>query len=301
MRANGLYQSDSPREKTKKNKRIGLYIRHGANRELGPLRIDAAHVVLAAGVLGSPALLLRSGLRAGLGFQVHSTAYVSARFSEPVYGWYGPTMSVAIEEFSDVDGHSGPGYMLENAAVHPVMNASVLADRGERFERAMQALPYLANTVVVSRDRTRGRIELDGDGAARFDYPVIREDVERLRHAFGNAARAYLAAGAREVFLPIHGYGPVRSENDLARLREVPLDPTRLSLLYAVHLFGGAPMGGQRETSICSIDGTCWDVRGLRVCDASALPSNTGVNPQITIMANALRIADAIAAEAAAS
>jgi choline dehydrogenase-like flavoprotein len=32
-------------------------------------------------------------------------------------------------------------------------------------------------------------------------------------------------------------------------------------------------------------------VRGLYIVDAASLPSATGVNPQITIMANALRIA----------
>ena len=72
---------------------------------------------------------------------------------------------------------------------------------------------------------------------------------------------------------------------------------SRLTLLYAVHLFGGAVMGASPERSFCSEDGACWDVRGLYVSDASSLPTNTGVNPQVTIMANALRIAGAAAAE----
>ena len=54
-------------------------------------------------------------------------------------------------------------------------------------------------------------------------------------------------------------------------------------------------MGGSRERSVCRPDGRVWDVEGLYVCDASSLPSNTGVNPQITILANALRIADGAA------
>ena len=39
---------------------------------------------------------------------------------------------------------------------------------------------------------------------------------------------------------------------------------------------------------------TVWDVGGLHVADAASLPSNTGVNPQITIMANALRVAETL-------
>ena len=44
----------------------------------------------------------------------------------------------------------------------------------------------------------------------------------------------------------------------------------------------------------CDDQGQCGGVRGLYVTDASGLPTNTGVNPQVTIMANALRIATAI-------
>lgn len=54
-------------------------------------------------------------------------------------------------------------------------------------------------------------------------------------------------------------------------------------------------MGGSAAAS-CRPDGACWDVRGLYVCDAAALPGNTGVNPQVTIVANALRVAAGIAA-----
>jgi choline dehydrogenase-like flavoprotein len=105
----------------------------------------------------------------------------------------------------------------------------------------------------------------------------------------------YLAAGALEVFWPVAGLAPIRDEADLARAAAIPLDPTRFTLLYAVHLFGGAAMGGSPETSVCDEAGAVWDVHGLHVVDAAGLPTNTAVNPQITIVANALRIADGIA------
>jgi cholesterol oxidase len=73
------------------------------------------------------------------------------------------------------------------------------------------------------------------------------------------------------------------------------LRPSDLAILYAVHLFGGAAMGGSPEQGVCDEAGRVFGVRGLHVVDAASLPSATGVNPQITIMANALRIADAMA------
>jgi choline dehydrogenase-like flavoprotein len=51
---------------------------------------------------------------------------------------------------------------------------------------------------------------------------------------------------------------------------------------------GGAPPAPCDET------GAHRGARGLYVTDASGLPTNTGVHPQITIMANALGVAGGI-------
>jgi choline dehydrogenase-like flavoprotein len=59
-------------------------------------------------------------------------------------------------------------------------------------------------------------------------------------------------------------------------------------------------MGGSPEQGFCDVAGRAWDVPGLHVVDASALPGNTGANPQITVMAHALRVADGIAARGGA-
>ena len=267
---------------------------------IGTLRVDADVVCVAAGVLGTPALLLRSGLAGdtplGRGIQFHSSVYVTARFPEPVLGFYGPTMAYAVTEWSDVNGHDGPGYMLENVTVSPSVTASSLPGFGAEHERVMEALPYLARAVVVLRDQTRGSVEAAGDGPASLSYQPVAGDLERIRDAVTQLARLYLAAGATEVLLPVNGFAPVRSEADLAPLAAAEFTPRALSLLYAVHLFGGAAMGGSRTQGFCDESGRAFDVAGLYVTDASALPSNTGANPQITILANALRVAAGIAA-----
>ena len=146
--------------------------------------------------------------------------------------------------------------------------------------------------------RTRGSATVDGDGRARITYEPIEEDLDRLRDGIAKIARAYLAADAVEVFPPIQSAGPIRSEAQLAATLHAAVGPSALASLYAVHLFGGAAMGGNPESSACNEMGEVWDVRGLYVTDASALPTNTGVNPQITIMANSLRVAAGIEAPA---
>jgi choline dehydrogenase-like flavoprotein len=267
-----------------------------------PLEVEAPLVVLAGGVLGTPAILLRSGVAAGRGLQLHSSVHVTARFPEPVHGYYGPTMAYGVSEFSDVNGAGGPGFMIENVTVDPVTTAGALPGFGDEHARRMATLPFLARALVVLRDRTRGTLELDGEGTPRVRYEPVAEDLERLRLGMASIARAYLAAGALEVWLPLHGAPAVLRESDLTALSEREVSPRTLTLLYAVHLFGGAAMARGAAGGPCDPSGAVRGVRGLYVSDASALPGNTGVNPQITILANALRVAEAaLAARGAAA
>jgi len=213
---------------------------------------------------------------------------VIARCREPINGYYGPTMGFTVTEFSTLLGSPGPGVMIENTATHPLSTASAIPGFGPEHASRMAQLPYLAKALVLVRDRTRGSIA--ADGSIRYEH--VADDFDRLRLGMYQAARAYLAAGAEEVWLPLLDFPSVRTETDLLPLLHAPLDASAFTLLYAVHLFGGATMG---DRGPCDESGRCRSVRGLYVSDAASLPSNTGVNPQVTIMANALRIASGIA------
>jgi choline dehydrogenase-like flavoprotein len=253
--------------------------------------IDAPIVCVAAGVLETPALLQRSDIPGvtGKGVAFHTSTHVIARCREPINGYYGPTMGFTVTEFSTLLGFPGPGVMIENTATHPLSTAAAIPGFGAEHAARMAQLPYLAKALVLIQDRTRGSIA--ADGSIRYDH--VADDFDRLRLGMHETARAYLAAGAEEVWLPLHDYPPVRKDSELAPLLHAPLDASAFTLLYAVHLFGGAAMGNRGP---CDESGHCRSVRGLYVSDAASLPSNTGVNPQVTIMANALRIGTAIAA-----
>lgn len=258
-----------------------------------PLTVDANIVCLAAGVLATPVILQNSGIAAGDGIQCHGSVHVSARFAEEIHGYYGPTMGYAVREFADVAGGRGPGVMIESVSAHPIATASSLAGFGTEHAARMAALPHLARALIVMRDRTRGRIEANGT----VRYAPNREDLSILRHGMLAAARCYLAAGAKEVWLPVHGAPPVRTESDVAALADLTFSSRGLAHHYAVHLFGGAAMAKSADDGVCDESGGCFAARGLYVSDASSFPTNTGVNPQITVVANALRIAEGIVAQ----
>jgi choline dehydrogenase-like flavoprotein len=58
---------------------------------------------------------------------------------------------------------------------------------------------------------------------------------------------------------------------------------------------GTARMGGNPARAVTDSFGTVNGVAGLTVCDASLFPSCLGVNPQVSIMAFATRIARRLA------
>ena len=66
-------------------------------------------------------------------------------------------------------------------------------------------------------------------------------------------------------------------------LDEAPLDPRAYSLVMT-HLFGGCRAGRDAATSVVDPTMKVHGVDGLYVMDASVFPTNTGVNPQHSIM-----------------
>ena len=60
---------------------------------------------------------------------------------------------------------------------------------------------------------------------------------------------------------------------------------------FTAHLMGTCRMDSQDKRGVIDPEGQLWDVPGLYVSDASALPGTIGVNPQVTIMAIAMHIA----------
>jgi long-chain-alcohol oxidase len=67
-------------------------------------------------------------------------------------------------------------------------------------------------------------------------------------------------------------------------------------LLGSFHIMGSARMGGSPASSACDPARQTWDVRDLVVCDGSAFPTASGVNPMVSIEAIAHMNARGLAA-----
>jgi choline dehydrogenase-like flavoprotein len=110
-------------------------------------------------------------------------------------------------------------------------------------------------------------------------YDLCEEDVSRFRYGLARLRELFEAAGAREVYLPL----PEGVEPERARARDLRL--------MAFHPLGTARAHADARRGVTDPALAVHGVEGLYVADGSAVPSSLGVNPQLTIMALATRLA----------
>jgi choline dehydrogenase-like flavoprotein len=263
------------------------------------VRVRAKTVVVAGGGIGTPVLLIRSGLRhAALGrhLMLHPTAAVGGEFTEAIGAWNGPPQTVVCTEFSRLDG--GYGFRLETVPAHPGLMSLALPWDGARDHRVrMQRYSHISSIIVLVRDRLGGRVEVSRSGRPIIDYRPGLAEREYLRRGIAAAVRVHLAAGALEVST-LHSRprriargGTREAIESFCREIECAAVDRNRSALFSAHQMGSCRMGTDPRRSVCGPMGEVHGVRGLFVADASLFPGSSGVNPMITIMALAHHVA----------
>jgi choline dehydrogenase-like flavoprotein len=264
----------------------GVTARLGERR----VRVRATTVVVAAGGIESPALLLRSGITLpalGRHLHLHPTTCVAGFFAEPVRAWLGPPQTVVCDEFASLsDGH---GFRLETAPAHPGLFALAMPWRNARAHRElMQDFDHAATLIVLARDHSGGRVSIDRRGATRVDYTVGPRERGYLARGAAAAARVLAAAGAERITTlhsqPIEWQARDNLDAYCQDITSAPLDRNWSPVLTA-HQLGTCRMGSSPDAAVCNQNGAVFGVRGLFIGDASALPGSCGVNPMITVAA----------------
>ncbi len=252
---------------------------------------SAATVVVACGSLSSALLLLRSanerhphGLangsdQVGRNYMRHEMSIVMAvmrhvnptvfqktlAFSDFYFGsddWdypLGLIQMCAISHADQVKGEELPGWL----EWLPNMPFSEIARHSMDFWLQSEDLPRPENRVYY-RD---GKVHLD----------VMQTNPEALKH---------LKRKLKEVLSKI-GWPAVLLERSLYLGKNIPLSGT-------AHQAGTCRFGRDPATSVLNLDCRAHEVDNLYVTDASFFPSIGAVNPTLTIVANALRVADII-------
>ncbi len=259
-----------------------------ARTSRGRLRVRARRVVLAAGAYHTPLLLLASGLgrdsgQVGRNLTLHPSFRVMARFDEPVEGWRGALQSTFSDDLE------AEGITLVNLFVPPGVLAATLPGIGPAHLRNAATIPHLAVFGGLVHDEGGGRVRRGLGREPWVTYRMAARDKAVVPRLMRTMAEIYFAAGAKEVFLPVLGLPAVTPD----ALRALPLEQIsgRQLECSSQHPLGTCRMGTQPGSSVVGPDHECWELKELFIADGSVVPTSLGVNPQLTLMALATRLA----------
>ncbi len=262
----------------------------------GDYRIRAKAVVVAAGALNSPALLLRSRLPAelpalGRYFTCHPALILVAQHGRRISNYHGHPKSFYCDQFAESDG-----FLLETCMYFPFVTAKNLTGFGAEHSRLMASMDRMQMILVLALDpaRPENRITIDRQGNPVVDYAFSPEVRRALIASMRASARIFFAAGADRVHAPAARQFFIEAR-DANRVDEmIPSSGLKLGkvTISSAHLMGGCRMGASPADSVTDAWGQVHGVPWLFVADASLFPHCAGINPYVTIMALADRVAE---------
>jgi choline dehydrogenase-like flavoprotein len=243
--------------------------------------IRAPRVVVAAGALFTPALLMRSGVKnplLGRNLHLHPATRVVAKYPDAVAGWGEVPQAYNIDEFID------EGIFIQGQFVPPSVQAPNVPGFGQVHQARMRDFERFGSFGALISDESAGRVFKNGVAW----YALNRTDTEKLRRAIAITTRVFLQAGAVEVYTGVAVQPIVRNGGELDLLRERPVKAADIEMM-AFHPMGTAAAGADGGQGVTDAYGAVYGVRGLFVADTSLFPTSNRINPQLTLMAWALR------------
>jgi choline dehydrogenase-like flavoprotein len=263
------------------------------------LKVAARTIVISAGAIASPWLLMRSGIargRAGRRLAVNMGSPITADFDRVLDSFDGVQISHFLEPPSE------HGFVAEtwfNPVVSQALNMPGWFD--DHWHNMQRFRHLTAAGVLVGTTTERARVRRAWTGGPDVDFTPGRgdprnvEDMRRLIEGLKLVGRIFLAAGANRVMPSTFAYEEFTDEAELERLDRYLSHPGDLSVGTG-HPQGGNAISADPRRGVVGPDCRVHGFDNLFVCDASVFPSATTVNPQLTVMAIADMAAPTVAA-----
>jgi len=260
--------------------------------------VRAKAVIVACGAVQTPILLQKHKLgrpsgQLGKNFLCHPNAKVLAVYPHQVDGWKGVSQNTQIREFHE------DGILFAENFVAPGIIAAYLPFHGSRAWELMTRYENMVISGVLVEDSVSGSVSRTMFGLPLVRYDLAALDHERFKRGIKLLASMHFELGAEMVVLPFTNQHIAYRRDELDKIDELQKDVNTLEL-FTVHLMGTARMGSDAASSVVNLNGEVWDLPGCYVADASLFPTAIGVNPQVTIMALATRIAQRLELKARA-
>jgi choline dehydrogenase-like flavoprotein len=264
-------------------------------------RVDADVVVVAGGAIGTADLLLRNFPRDVVGrrFYINPHYFVFADFGRDIDNQTGIPCAYAVHEWRQVrtdekGRYQGGGYIMLSSHQSPGIMAVLLSEAGAAHTERMKRYRHLGSTMSVIDEDNPGRIYIDDKGYRRTAFRVRGVDQLKAVDYLKNASRIFLAAGAKEIWIP-DIYGTiVRNEADIeSKITRRSVQPNA-QFTAGSHFLGTAPIGTDKADSFAGPTGEAHRISNLYVADGAAVPTSISVDPSLTIMGFARHIAAGI-------
>ena len=166
--------------------------------------------------------------------------------------------------------------MLEATTIQdPISFATTLCDEngplwGQPLVDAVKRFRYWNGILAMVNDENSATVSVGDDGMERFDVAFNERERQRIEDAFAFSRDVLLAAGAKQVLW---------------------------TGLASTHVQGSCRMGDDPARSAVDRNGEVHGVKRLFVGDSAVIPRTLSVNPSLTIMALATRLADHLHAD----
>ncbi|KAM5341471.1 hypothetical protein ACJ41O_014502 [Fusarium nematophilum] len=292
--------------------------------------IRAKRVVVSAGSLCSPIILTNSGVKnkhIGRNLHLHPTTFVGGVFKEETRPWEGGILTSVVTSFDNLDG-KGHGVKLERASMMPSMSLPWLDwTSGFDYKVLLSKYSHIEVFIAITRDRESGHVISDPiRGTPRVVYTPSKFDTRHNLAGMIALAKILYVQGALEIHPALPGLRPfirgqespsngqtaqefqdtesgegITNEKFQSWLREMEShgNKTPDTPFCSAHQMSSCRMSATGADGVVDEYGKVWGCEGLYVADASVLPSASGVNPMVTIMAICDRISTAMAEDLA--
>jgi cholesterol oxidase len=278
----------------------------GAGRRRGQV-LRARQVVLAAGTYGTQTLLHRMKATGRLPYVSDRLGMLTRTNSEALVG-----AQTTDRRYRKVSGGSGPDFtrgVAITSSIHPDADTHIEPVRYGRGSNSMGSLTILQVPYAESSSRVLGFLR----HAARHPLLVLRSLSNRrwsertiiglVMQSLDNSLTTYLKPGGvgKGLLTARQGHGApnpkqIRAATEAASAIAAEINGFAGSNVgelmgtpLTAHFLGGCPIGASRETGVIDPYHRLYGHPGICVVDGSAVSANLGVNPSLTITAQAER------------
>ena len=185
-------------------------------------------------------------------------------------------------------------FVLEGYTMVPDAMPMALALFRKNLAELMNQTENFADFSAMLIDASHGRLLFFGRLGSIPMYLFDAEGIDRIKIGIRTLVEMFFKAGAKTVYAPALGYEKIEGSFDGELFSKTRFRARDFLTLSGHHPLGTCVMGTNASNSVVSSKGKVWGVENLYITDASVIPGPIGVNPQVTIMANALRIARAV-------